>query len=386
MSDFVVPVTRVLEINPHPNADKLELAIVNGWQICVGKGDFQKDDLVIHVPPDAIIPEKLGVEWKVWDYTSRGRVKHIKLRKEPSFGFIIPVTGDAYEDGTDVAKTLGITKYEPPVRNGCNSKVNSGNRTMDLTGFPVYTSINNLRHFPSTFKEGEFVWITEKIHGTNSRVGIVNGVEVAGSHRLRRWNPSATLSQVCWEWYQIIKESDDKWKMTKRAYANIKQFLRKSKSTVDASARGTYWHPWEIPGVALMLRDLAEDHKTVVLYGEIYGPGIQSMTYGVPEGELGYRAFDLKIDGKFMRFSEMCLLLKQYGVPTVECDGCISYSLENVARYSSKRSLMPNTNHIREGVVVRPLAERNDPRHGRAIMKYINDDYLFANQSDFTEE
>jgi len=35
--------------------------------------------------------------------------------------------------------------------------------------------------------------------------------------------------------------------------------------------------------------------------------------------------------------------------------------------------------HMREGVVVRPLHERNDPDVGRVILKSISPDYLLRN-------
>jgi hypothetical protein len=39
--------------------------------------------------------------------------------------------------------------------------------------------------------------------------------------------------------------------------------------------------------------------------------------------------------------------------------------------------------HIREGVVIRPVSERFDPRTGRVILKGLNDDYLL--RKDATE-
>jgi len=41
--------------------------------------------------------------------------------------------------------------------------------------------------------------------------------------------------------------------------------------------------------------------------------------------------------------------------------------------------------HLREGVVVKPLIERHDLKIGRAIAKYVSDDYLLAKHSDFAE-
>ena len=53
------------------------------------------------------------------------------------------------------------------------------------------------------------------------------------------------------------------------------------------------------------------------------------------------------------------------------------YSLEQVKQLA-EGSTMLGGGHVREGVVVRPLKERTDPKIGRAVLKYIGDGYLFA--------
>lgn len=397
MSDLVVPVTIIKELKEHPNADKLELAIVAGWQIVVGKGDFKPGDIVVHVPPDSVIPEDLGVALGVWDYTSHGRVKHIKLRKEPSFGFIVPISAvhDTLRDkgvaavdlGANLAVALGVTKYEPPVRGGGNN-IKSGQPSRELHGFPKYTDIQNLRHYPTAFEEGESVVVTEKIHGTNSRIGYVNGLRLAGSRRLRRRDPRASLMDTISEWQMLISEAPKgkKMKMLSRAWRQIRGRLFGTKDPTDEGS-GTYWFPWDYPGVEKMLASLAMSHTTVVLYGEIYGQGIQSMTYGMDEDTgPGYVAFDLKVDGKFLNYDRFYSLCKDYDVPIAPFDGIIEYSLEGVAALSELTSKLDPAGGMREGIVVRPIEDRNDPRCGRAIYKYISDEYLFAKKSDFTEE
>jgi hypothetical protein len=42
MSNHEVKIIRVGKISPHPNADRLEITNVNGWQVVVKKGDFVK--------------------------------------------------------------------------------------------------------------------------------------------------------------------------------------------------------------------------------------------------------------------------------------------------------------------------------------------------------
>jgi hypothetical protein len=54
---------------------------------------------------------------------------------------------------------------------------------------------------------------------------------------------------------------------------------------------------------------------------------------------------------------------------------------------SRGRTTLPDQ-HIREGVVVRPAMERFDPKIGRAILKYLSDDYLLNDKltaSDATD-
>jgi len=44
------------------------------------------------------------------------------------------------------------------------------------------------------------------------------------------------------------------------------------------------------------------------------------------------------------------------------------------------------SDHIREGVVVRPTIERIDPKVGRAVLKYISDEYLLAKGISDTDD
>ena len=41
-------IQKVREIVPHNNADALELAMINDWQVVVKKGEFKKDQLVVY--------------------------------------------------------------------------------------------------------------------------------------------------------------------------------------------------------------------------------------------------------------------------------------------------------------------------------------------------
>ena len=175
MSSLVVRVRTIDEIRPHGNADTIELAIVGGWQTVVRKGEFQPGDNVVYIPPDSILPLELSEKRGVTKYLSNGRVRVTRLRGENSQGLIFPAEPE-WEVEQDVAEHLGIVKYEPPL------KFTIGDCEVDHPLFPRYTDIENIRNFPDVLNLGEPVWVSEKLDGTNSRVGFVGGQWMAGSH------------------------------------------------------------------------------------------------------------------------------------------------------------------------------------------------------------
>ena len=112
-----------------------------------------------------------------------------------------------------------------------------------------------------------------------------------------------------------------------------------------------------------LLHDLYENwHNQAVLYGEVYGQGIQSFTYG--EKAIAFRAFDLMIDGKYLNHDDFVALCTQYGVETVPLVYRGEFSLATIKRLSDGASQVGGQ-HGREGVVVKPVIERQDGKIGR---------------------
>lgn len=322
MSSVVVITRSIDEIKPHPNADKLELAVVGGWQTVVQKGTYQPGQSVTYVPPDCLVPPEVSDRWGVTKYLSNGRVRAVRLRGEPSYGFVVPPEG---EPGKNVAESLGIKKWQPPI------KFSVGDCEPAHSLFCEYTDVENLRHYTDVFTPGEPVIYSEKIHGTNSRIAIIKtpdgDIRIAGSRTMQR------------------KQAEN----------------------------SVYWFPWADPAVeAAMVRLAASAKLMVIMYGEVYGK-VQSLRYGKPNG-LAYAAFDVMVDGAFLSHDEFVAATDGVArVPVVERG---LFSVEAAARLSGGRSLIDGAEHIREGVVVRPERERRDPKIGRVILKYVSDAYL----------
>ena len=340
-SNLIVEVVEIENVQPHPDPEttRLEVATIKGWQVVVGKGSFKTGDKVVYVPPDSVIPFEWSERWGNTRYLSNGRVKATRLRGEPSYGFCVPPEDETWAVGTNVADFYGITKYNPPVR------VTAGDAEKDHPAFVRYTDVQNMRHFPDVFVNGEVVVVTEKIHGTNTRVGLVDGVWMAGSNNLRRRDPGET-----------------NW------------------------ASNTYWYPLAVPGVREMIRATASDDRAVVIvFGEVYGPGIQSFNYGIKNSKVGYAVFDVMVNGKYLPWNQVEGLCKLFGVPIVPVLDVVPFSLDVIRRYAEGAPTFGG-NHVREGVVVKPWEEDNsDPRIGRRILKYVGDGYLTGSHSDYTE-
>lgn len=332
MSSLIVEVCEIENILPHANADALELAHIKGWQCVVPKERHAAGDLVTYIPIDAVIPVEHSDRWGITKYLSNGRVRCAKLRGEPSFGVIIEREDKDWAEGLDVAAFYGITKYVPPV------KISAGDAAPSHPLFVEYTDVENLRNFPDVFAEGEEVVVTEKIHGTNCRVGWIEGEWMAGSMSVRRQRPDPLTASI-------------------------------------------YWQPLAQEGVQALLEAKGQTHRQVILFGEVFGSKVQNLNYG-QIGTLGFRAFDLLLDGKYADADEFETICAQFDVPTVPVLFRGPYALETVKQLSEGSTTLA-ADHIREGVVVKPLRERTDPKIGRVCLKYIGDPYVFAkNVSD----
>ena len=110
----IVVVRRVLAI---PDADKICLAEIKGWQCVIKKDEFKVGDQAIYYSIDSI-PDFSDPNFSL--VRQRGdRIKTIKLRGVLSQGMLSPLSWlsdrghsiDGLSEGDDVTEKMGITKY-----------------------------------------------------------------------------------------------------------------------------------------------------------------------------------------------------------------------------------------------------------------------------------
>lgn len=112
-------IEKILKIEPHPNADLLEIATVLGYQCIVPKGKWNVGDWCVLIQPDTVLPD---AAWANFYKSKSNRVKAIKIRGEWSFGIVEDIdiytsqwgVDFAHIEGEEISERLGVTKYEAP--------------------------------------------------------------------------------------------------------------------------------------------------------------------------------------------------------------------------------------------------------------------------------
>jgi RNA ligase (TIGR02306 family) len=162
----IASIETIKQVRAHPNADRLDLVKVLGYQCVTQKGLYKEGDIVIYIQPDSILPEEPWAE-EYRKYSPK-RIKAVKLRFEWSEGII--VSKDLVKDvidtsifnesqiGLDVSEMLNIKHYEPPMPQDLSAK--------GLLPFGIpKTDEERWENLVSVLPIGEAVDVTLKIDG-----------------------------------------------------------------------------------------------------------------------------------------------------------------------------------------------------------------------------
>lgn len=364
MSNFKVPYTTIREIQAHPNADRLEIAVVYGFQVAVKKGQYKAGDTVIYCPIDSVIPQWL--EDKLFPPDSKiklnkRRVRQIRIRGLASQGMLIN-PADVEDKATpveleeDLAGELGIIKYEPPERTYGPAGIPGGRKKAgENPNFHKYNGLDNIKWYPEKFKADEIVVLQEKIHGMNARAALVPFVANTFLKKLKKFFGLAPKFQFCYGSNNV--QIQDKISYTGYYGEDIHGKVFK----------------------AMNISTKLKENESV--YGEIYGEGIQkNYSYGL-KGEHKFILFDVKIlnaDGtqRWLSPDEVAAYAKERGFDLVpELYRGPFNNLEFVKKFTEGNSVLAPEQKVREGVVVKSLQNYDECGNKRAL-KIISEAYL----------
>jgi RNA ligase (TIGR02306 family) len=258
----------VESVRPHPNADRLDIVRVAGYEAIVGRGVYQVGSKCFLVHPDASLPadREWAQEYLSFVSSTTRRVKAKNIRGEWSFGLVVPfnkVSSDPscyalFTDhwwstdpkypkaGTEVSASFGVTKYEAPLPTDLTVKG-------PLPFCLMPTDEDRYQNLGEAQVLGQVCTVTEKIDGTSLTVYCV-----LPGHR------GYVLAEGGTEDRPIL------------GYCARNNELK----IPGVGETNRYWDAVKSSNIFKMLEDYCvKTGKSLAIRGEVHGPGIQSGKY-----------------------------------------------------------------------------------------------------------
>lgn len=329
-------IEKIHSIQPHFNADSLEVAKIKEWPVVVKKGEYRDGMLVIFIRIDSIVPS----DWYYFKFMEKQhyRVWNAKFRKAPSQGLVCPVSlimekthvAATIWEGLDVTELLGVTKYEKPI-DASSSGDAKGSFPSHLVSI---TDEDNLLNYPEVLDElrGELCYLTVKADGSSMTVFHNNGAVGVCSRRLEQKEGSG---------FWVIADS--------------------------------YGLPDKLKAQTLNL----------AIQAEACGGKIQGNPLGLQRPSMF--VFNIKqIDtGKWYGWEDIKSTCALFGIPTVQlvCEPFVfddTWTIARLQELANKVTYTTDKGEVRkgEGIVIRPVTPKYSPALGKALsVKILNQDY-----------
>ena len=351
-----VKVIRIREVRRHHNADRLEVAVIEGYTCVVPKGQFKDGDHAVYIPTASVVPQEILEEIGLWDHdTGKGKLagpEGVRLRAQRFRGVVSqglllePPPG--FNPGDDVAEHLGITKWDPPI------PYDMAGQIRPAEGLTPEYDIENILGWPDVLRQGESVVYTEKIHGTFSCFAHVPGADLD---------------------YLIGGDTV----ICSKALLGKHSFYDTPENEVNLYVRA-FKDQLLAPGRWQAMKDEFGYDKPFALFGEIFGTGVQDLGYGRAKADKGYALFDVRLgtvnEGFYLGPEAVQEFAQALGLPAVPFLYQGPHSQEAMAEHLAGRDSYSGS-HAREGIVINPLLERDHWRLGRVKLKAISNDHLF---------
>lgn len=328
----------IKELRPHTNADKLELAIVDGWQCVVIKGDFTEGQAIVYFEIDSWIPTELapflskGKEPREYEGAKGERLRTIRLRGEVSQGLVLGLNilpSSIYFEGDDVTEILNVKKWERPLAANMRGQAR-GNFPNFIQKTDQERIQNRLRTLEK--RDDDEQWeVTLKLDGSSTTFYCYNGETGVCSRNLEL-------------------------------------------KTDESNAGNIFVQKYHELGIDEKLKALG---RNIAIQGELWGAGINGNWEGITTIEFNvFDVFDCDTY-KYLTADERYAIIEQLdlkhtpiiGLGTLEAFDLGSLRIEDFLKFADRPSVI---NTVAEGVVFKSLKDPN------FTFKVINNKFLLS--------
>lgn len=356
------------EIRAIPDADKIVMARVLGWEVVVKISEFKVGDLGVYFEVDSILPDKPEFEFL---RDVKFRIKIRKFRKQISMGLFLPLSilpkGD-YKEGDDVTELLEVKNYERMKDDEEESKniasAKHSKLVKYLLGYAPFRYVYFKLNKKSPKGWPEFIQHTDEERIQSNCKYLMNNLGKS----------FYTSEKMDGSSFTAFSYDTNKWGFNKKAFGVCSRNI-----WLKTPNNSSYWNVANKYGIKDILMKYQDEN--IVIQGEVCGPGIQKNRYNLSEYDLF--VFNLIRDGKQVSVNEMLAFCEINGLKTVPIldmnfkadfgektrNEIIDYMVE-----MSKGKSILNPKIEREGIVVR-LNE--DPR---VSFKVINPNFLLQKE------
>ena len=343
----------IKDLKPIPGADKIECATILGWEVVCQRGLYNIGDKVIYSEIDSIFPELPPFEFL---RSKKFRIRTIRLKQQISQGIAFPLSiindVDPSFDisklkvGDDVTEVLKITKHDPEAALDVETEVPEqlswfdkklryykwklfGIKPIKRGSFPndvPKTDEERVQKKGSALekREGEAVYITEKLEGTSST---------------------------------FIYRKTGNWLANLFNQGGMFQVCSRNTIVYNSQKGGkSNHHLITIADKYDLHNKLKKLNRNIAIQAETIGGKIQSNIYKLPELEMRvFLIFDIDKQ-QYLNFKDMYDVLKELDLPMVpllyqeEIKNDIKYYVE-----LSKGKSAINPMIDREGIVIRSV-------------------------------
>lgn len=333
----------VHNITPIPDADRIELAHVLGWQCAVPKGTFHIGDLGVYFEIDSFLPMKPEYEflrsssYRKSEILGEGyRIKTVRMRGQLSQGLLLPLS--TFPDlpsqkDLDVTNLLGVRKWEVEERATAQGTIIG---TLP-PGVPK-TDETRVQSMPELIAEldKQPYYITTKMDGSSHSITINRDGEFHVTGHNYEYADDSKSS-----FYEFLKKHG--------IIERLNQYISES------------------------------DYETLTLQGEFCAPGIQRNPVKLSTPH--WYVFTVIANGKrcgLMEMQNICYVLNLEMVPLEENGEHFAETYPTVdAVLERADESMYATGAKAEGIVIRPIEPCYSPTiKGALSMKAVSNQYL----------